>query len=112
MSKKKKIKKYKWTGWDWSEISEYLDIPMFDSCKYRAKKTRVELNKLMKEASFGQFNKPYKDMNKVNEIRRFVKKLSKSKLHSDYKFFREFSKIKGDFVFLRYVSILLEYLWD
>tara|TARA_Y100000310_G_C20535170_1_gene740493 strand:- start:66 stop:392 length:327 start_codon:yes stop_codon:yes gene_type:complete len=105
-------KKHKWTGWDWSEISEYLGVGEYDSCKYRAKKTRIELDKLMNEAALGQFNKPYKGVEKVNEIRRFVKKLSESKRHFDCDFFKELSRMEGDFQFLQYVSVLLEYLWD
>ena len=113
MSKqKKKNKKHKWDGWDWSEISEFLGVPNYDSDKYRAKKTRIELNKLMDAAVLDWRNKKYKGRKKVKEIRRFVKELSKSKRHYEDKFFKELSRIESDYTFLKYVSILLEHLWD
>ena len=112
--KEKKVKskktEFSMRGWDWTDISKILEVNLDIGDQYILSNTRKKIRNIIMKLYDNK--QTQQDIFKINQIRFFIKKLSENNNTYIWPLWVGLGNIKEDTEFLRFIDLLLPYLWD
>jgi hypothetical protein len=102
-------------GWDWTEIGKILGYNIDNNINEHSVNANIrkKLRKIHRILCISNDQKEISDAKlKVNQIRHFITKLCENNNSYITPLYQGLNKIEEDSEFIRFVDVLLLYLWD